>query len=64
MAQFQTDWAQAKMGGFSTWLPQVFLMDDPEKKNKFIHYLSSLQGEIDHYNNPAKEARPDWMDRV
>jgi hypothetical protein len=47
------------MREINKWLSKVytFQMSDGEPVNNPI-------GKCDHYNNRAKEGRPDWMDNV
>jgi spore germination cell wall hydrolase CwlJ-like protein len=47
----QTDWARREMTRIQKWLKDVYSGSNPI-------------GACDHYNNPNKEARPGWMDRV
>lgn len=43
--------SKAKMEEIKIWLPFVYRQTNPI-------------GVVDHYNNPDKEARPEWMDNV
>lgn len=45
------------MAQIDEWLGEVYLHQGGQPKNNPV-------GKCDHYNNPDKEDRPDWVDRV